>query len=792
MSNLFKKLFRDIIKAKGQFITIMLVVILGGFFYTGLSAASTLLREYSDDYYEEYNLSDIWMYFSKIRKDDVDVLDNIDEIEDYELRFTYQSKTSEKTLKIHTFDKNSSINKLKIIKGTLPKEACEIAIDNEFAMANKLKIGDKLNYLVDGVDITYTVTAFIENPEYVTKVPEEDGNGFPEHDRYGIGYVDYSTVPVIMDITGIDLAYDELLIKVKAGEDVDKVLDMAEEAIESKNSTYLFGYTKEFYPGCSPLDGDIEQFKSLSYAFPVIFYIISAFMTFIAMKRIVDSQRIQIGIMKALGVKKNKILLHYISFPVLPCIIGSIIGGVLGNVVVPKILLTVFKETYDLPGIETKVFLGLVIPTIIISVIIGVLASYLSCKKILKENASASMKPLVPKSGKKIFLERNKNFWNKRKGNTKIIFRNILCNKKRTVMSCIGIIGSVALMITGFAMNDSTKELIERTYDNIYQYDGIVNFSYFTADKGNVSFTDAKSVEVPENVDINYATSISFELDKDDKVTNGSIVAIENNSRFYRAIDENLNEIKIPEDGFIVSKRLADKYGLKVGDSIDVKLTDSTYSGQKVSGKIKAISIQYLTQEIYCMPEFLEAQDVKLNPLTMYIRLKNGATMKEIKNFYDDVKEVSSVTSKKEQKEAVETYTQSMIAIEAVMIIGALLLSFAVIYNISIINIMERRSTLSTMKVLGFSKKKISSIFEIENLVVTIIGVIIGVPVGLAFMKIVFDSAGTDEMSFPYVIKNTSMIVVIILAFLFTIISNIPVRRKISKINLTEELKGND
>lgn len=302
--NLFKKLYRDIIKAKGQFVTIMLVVFLGGF-YTGLSSSSILLKDYSDNYYSKYNLADIWMYYSNINEDDVKDLEKVDGVKDYNLRFTYQSKTSEKTLKIHTFNKDTSINKLKIIKGSIPKEACDIAIDNEFAKANNLRIGQKLNYLVDGTRITYKVTAFIENPEYVTKVPE-DGNNFPEHDRYGIGYVDYSTAAEVTKLTGINITYDELLIKVDKNADSREVMNKVQKRIEKSNSAFLLGYNRDSNPSYSALNGDIEQFKSLSYVFPVLFYIISAFMTFIAMKRIIDSQRKQIGLMKALGIKKKR------------------------------------------------------------------------------------------------------------------------------------------------------------------------------------------------------------------------------------------------------------------------------------------------------------------------------------------------------------------------------------------------------------------------------------------------------------------------------------------------------
>ncbi|MFP3155741.1 FtsX-like permease family protein [Lachnospiraceae bacterium ZAX-1] len=786
--NLFKKLLRDIIKSKGQFITITFVVILGALFYSGLSSASVMLDDYAKEYYEKNNLADIWMYYSNITEEDSKVLDDVAGIEDYELRFTYQSRTDEKTLKIHSFHDNSNINKLYLVEGNLPENPYEIAVDYEFAKANALKLNQDLDYTVDGIDVTYKVTAFIENPEYITKIPE-DGNNFPEHDRYGIGYVNYSTIPELSKLTGISVEYDEIIVTAKSGTDLGSLMNTIEKELEDSTPGYLFGYTKDFYPGYSMLKGDIEQFRSLSYVFPVIFFVVAALMTYIAMKRIIDTQRKQIGIMKALGVKRAKITGHYLGFPIIPCALGGVLGGICGSILLPGILLEVYSETYDLPGIHTRVIWSLVLPAVILAVVIGMIASYLSCRKSLKENAAISMRPLIPKSGKKILFERNKKLWNRLKGKNKIVLRNIFCNKKRAIMSCVGVMGSVALMITGFAMKDSTKALIDRTYEEIYKYDGVVNFSFFTSEKGKVKYTDPYRVEIPEGIETNYVSTLGFEMKNEDNITFGSIVALEDNHDFYRVIDSNVNELDIPDEGFIISKRLADTYNIKIGDEIELKLTDSIYGGGVVDGKVMAVSEQYLSQEIYCSPGFLENKDLELKPLTMYIKTLSGTSIDKVKDFYKDIAEVESVISRDEQKQSVLNYTKSMDAIVGMMIIGAMLLSFAVIYNISVINIMERSSTLATMKVLGFGRKKVASIFEVENLLLTLIGVIGGIPLGILFMKTVFDSAATDDMSFPYIVTIVSIIISCALAFVYTLLSDIPVRRKIKKVNMTESLK---
>lgn len=785
--NLFKKLTRDIRKTKGQFIAILFVILLGSAVLTGLTSTSQLLRDYTDDYYSEHNLADIWMYYSRIDEEDVGSLKSVEGIEDYELRFTYRQTKNDKTLQVYSFDEDTRINKLYLVEGSLPEAPFDIALDYEFAMANRLSIGENITYTVDGNDVVYKITAFIENPEYVIKIPD-DGDGFPEHDIFGVGYVNYTTIPELSDLTGISVTYDELLITIESGYDANSVIRKVEKEIA--NESYLYGNTRDQNVGYSTLSGDIDQYESLGYVFPVVFYLVAALMTYIAMQRIVDSQKTQIGIMKALGVRKSKILCHYIGFPVIPCLVGSLIGGMIGSIAMPEFLIKYFfAETYDLPSIAIKIFMYLIIPGVIVSTVLGIAAAFFSVRKILKVSASSAMRASLPKGGKKILLEHFSVIWGKMKGSSKIVYRNIFCNKKRAFLSCIGVAGSVALMITGFAMKDSTDLLIEQTYNDIYKYDCAVNFSYFTSDHGKITLTDMSSIPIPEGVDTLFTPRMSFEVRDENKTTTGTVVALDNNSQFYRAVDSEMNEIDIPDTGIIVSKRLAASHNLTIDDTLEIKLTDSLYGGKSFSGKIKGISEQYVTQDIYCTTSFLEDQGIEPIALSMLVNLKGNRSIDDIRNFYKDEKAVISVNSIAEQKQSIEKYTEVMDSLVIIMIVAAMMLSFAVIYNISLINLMERRTTLATMKVLGYSKKRIAGIFEFENIILSIIGIIVGTPLGILLMRMVFDASATDEKSFPYFVSLGSMAVAYLLTIIFTIISNGPIRRKIKRINMIETLK---
>lgn len=783
---LFKKMIRDIMSSKGQFVSITIVIFLGAFFFTGLSSGSRLLTEYSDSYYSKNNLSDLWLYYSNISEDELSELNRIEAVEDYELRFTFQTTLNNKKLRVHSFDENSSMNELYVMKGKLPETPFEIAVDNEYGKANKLGIGDDLDYVVDGKTVSYTITAFIESPEYVTKIAE-DGNGFPEHDKYGIAYVHYSTIPELSKLTGIHAAYDELLIKTKTSSNRNSV--MHQVAVAVQNDTYLYGYTREMNPGISSLAADIEQFESLSIAFPVVFFFVAMLMTYLAMRRIIDIQKVQIGIMKALGVNAKKIALHYMAFPIVPSLVGSLLGGISGSLFVPQMILYLLKDTYDLPGITSRLYLLHLVPILLVSILLGMIGAFLSCRRVLRLNASTAMRPTAPKAGHHTLFERFARFWSKLSCQNRMIVRNITGNKLKTILSCLGLSCSVALLITGFAMYDSTEELIDRTYSEIYNYDAILELNYFTSEHGEVTLTNPEELKFPNGVSKLSVPVLNFETTSNSQNTKGTIRVLDNNSDYFKIMNSELQELASPTDGFIISRRLANQYNLKVNDTLTVKLTDSFYGGKTVVGTIRDISEQYLTQDIYCTPSFLENQGVQLNPLTVYVNFKEGMTASKFEDFYKDDRMVSSITSLESQRDAVEIYTQSMVGILLIMIFGAMLLSFAVIYNISLINIMERRIPLATMKVLGYKKKRIMRVLEYENLVLAIMGIIVGIPLGLLLMRVVFDTATTDSMSFPYVIFPRSIIFSCILTILFTILSCVPLHKKIKTINMIEILK---
>ncbi len=499
------------------------------------------------------------------------------------------------------------------------------------------------------------------------------------------------------------------------------------------------------------------------------------------MTRLVDHQRNQIGIMKALGVKKSKIMIHYIEYPIIITLVGSLFGSIIGSILVPKYMILMYEGTYTLPGIGIRLYPEKILLSVVIAIIFGVLASYFSCRKTLKESASSAMRPLAPKAGKKLLIERCKKIWAGLSYSNKIVMRNTFSNKKRAILSSIGIIGSISLIITAFGMKDSMDKVLDTQYDKIYNYDF------------KVSYTDnkvsAEELDLPENITYKEVMETSYEVKNDNEVLNGSIVCIDDNKDYISILDLDEKDINVSDDGVIISKYLSEKFNLKKGDTIKIKLTGPDYKGASFNAKIINVSTQYMTQDIYCTQNLLKENNIDTKSTALLVKLTNNNSYKKVLDSFKNQSKVDNVVSTKESKADLVEYCAAMNSLVALLIVFALLLSFAVIYNISSINIMERERVIATLKVLGNRRNKINGLILKENMIITVIAVILGTPIGLLLLKFILLSAETDAFSYPLVISVRTIILPIILTFLFTFVSSLALRRKIKKVDMVEALK---
>lgn len=769
---LFKKLLRDIKQSIGQFFAFVLVIAVGAFFYTGLVTLSDNLSAYSKDYFQAHNLSDLNVYYDRISKQDMAELGNIEGINKVEGRYTFDATQSfdngKAAIKVHSIPVNNSINTPTMIEGSIPSSKDQILLDSHYAREHQYKVGDQIRLSVNDQDVAFTISGLGENVEYAKK------NETQNHKTSGFAYVAETGVPRIAG----SLFYNEVLIDAEEGYDVNQLSHNIKA--QSKN-LYVSQISKERTFSYSQLQQTVHNNKLMSKVIPLVLFMIEAIILFLTMSRIIDSQRNQVGIMKALGVKNSSIMLHYMGFPVLVGIIGSILGGVVSAILFVPMIEASNARSYSLPGISFSLSSFSVIPPILFSSAFGMLACYLSGIGILRERAAQAMRPKPPKKMNKLLIERFPGIWRRISYSYKIILRNIFLNKHKALASSIGVVVSTVLLITAFGTQTSLQRVADQI-EEVNTYDLKVDYA---------RETELQKVQLPAGIESSYHLSaVPVEFVKGDDRENTTLIVTEKDNALIQFFDENDNPMTLMDSGVLVPKSYADHYKIAVGDTIRIQFTDPSFANKAVEMKVVQISNQYSNPSFYCTIAYLHSFGIDYNPTSLLVKASNAADLTYVRQFFEQDNQVETIADKDDLKESAQYILKQNSFIFIMFIISAVILSFGAIYTISSINIYERNRELATLKVLGYQKSKINRLIFFENMILTTFAVIIALPISGYMYSIIIEALSSTHQQIPDQINMFVLLVSVILAFLLTTLSNLLLRRKVSRINMIESLKS--
>ncbi|MFF2796609.1 ABC transporter permease [Lysinibacillus xylanilyticus] len=770
---LFLKLLRDTKQSMGQFIAILLVVAVGAFFYAGLVTYSNNLSAYTKDYFQKHNLSDLNVYFSHLSKNDVTRLSKIDGINKIEGRNTFDGTQSfedyKTSLKIHSIPENNEINTPTITEGNIPSKKDEILLDSHYAKEHHYRVGDQITINANESSFNFTISGLGENVEHAKK------NEIQDHKTYGVAYIAEETLPEILE----GFYYNEIIIDAKEGYDIEKLGKSIEE--QSKQLSYLDQVSKERTFNYSKINQTINNNNLMSKVIPIVLFLIEAIILFLAMSRTIDSQRNQVGIMKALGIKNSNIMLHYMGYPVLAGILGSIIGCVIAAFVFIPLVTMSCARAYSLPDIKFSLSIFSIIPPIIFSSALGVLACYLSGRRILNEHAAQAMRPKPPKKMKKLLIERIPGLWSRISYSYKLILRNIFLNKRKALASSIGVVVSTVLLITAFGTQASLLKVADQIED-VYTYDLRVDYKMGT---------NSNTVKLPSEINNSYLLStFPIEFLKGNEKESANLVVTEKENNLIHYFDENEDKISLDNNGVLVPKSYADKYHISQGDTINIKFTAPELKNTSVDMKVLNISTQYSNPSFYITPEYLKSFNIDYNPTSLLVEAYNSTDVMSARKFFEQDSRVDSIADKNDLKKSAQYIVKQNSFVFIMFITSAIILSFGAIYTISSINIYERNRELATLKVLGYQRNKINRLIFLENIILTTFAVIVALPISGYVYKIIVKALSSTHQQIPDKLNLLIILVSIILAYLLTIISNLLLRRKVTKINMIESLKS--
>lgn len=773
MGKLRVKLWRDLKQSAGQFMAFALVIAVGAFFYAGLVTLSDHLSAYTKQYFEKHNISDLNVYYSQISKQEAAALSGIPGVKKIEGRYSTQATevfdSYKAILNIHSIPADNTINTPAVLEGSVPSKQGEVLLDSHYAQEHNYRTGDEMTIRANNQDLKFTIVGLGENVEHAKK------NEIQDHKNHGFAYVAEASVP---EMAGGDF-YNEILVDAEGSYDVDQLARIIEE--KSRNLPYVSQLSKERTFSYSQLNATIHNNRLMSKVIPLVLFLIEAIILFLTMSRMIDSQRNQVGIMKALGVKNRSIMLHYMGFPVIVGIVGSILGYAVAAFVFVPMVKASNANSYSLPGIEFSLSPFSIVPPIVISSVFGMISCYLSGRKIVKERAAQVLRPKPPKTMKKIVIERIPGLWSRLPYSQKLILRNIFLNKQKALASSIGVAVSTILLITAFGTQMSLQKVADQIGE-VYTYD--LKIDYKTG-------ADVQTVQLPSGIKSSYDLSIlPVSFMKDNRAEKADLIVTGGENSLIHFFDSNDKRVLLENSGLLVPKSYADKYHISEGDQIQLAFTAPELRDQTVTMKVLAITNQYSNPSFFVTPDYLESFGMKVSPSALMVATDNTAELPAIRSFFEQDPQVESITDQPDLRKSAEYIMKQNSFIFVMFIICAVILSFGAIYTISSINIYERNRELATLKVLGYPKNKINRLIFSENIAVTAFAVMLALPAsGYVFGNIV-QALSSSHQQIPDRLPAVVVLISVMLAFLLTATSSLLLRRKVAGINMIESLKS--
>ncbi|HYE81997.1 MAG TPA: FtsX-like permease family protein [Clostridia bacterium] len=785
-----KKFYRDLGESKGQFISVLAVVIIGVMFYTGLNSALEGLSGAGNRYFTEYRLADIW---SSVYRAPEGVVKRIEDVSGVKMvtgrvvqdvRISMEDRNAMVRLISLPDNKKKIVNDIQLKSGSYFSDDAgnQCIVSDDFFRANNLTMGQIIEPIINGDRVKLKVIGTAKSPEYTYEIREAN-ELIPNPEKFGVVYVKKSYLQAILDFKG---SVNDISVLLNQDGDVKKVKE------EMKKVLRQYGLTstveKKDQLSYSMFSSDVKSLKSLAAIFPMLFFIASAVIIYITMTRMIENQRTLMGVLKALGYSNLNIMLHYQTYPILVGVLGSIAGSLMGVFVVGEALLNLFNTIYNLPTVETTAHLELILPAAVLALLFCVVAGYNACRKELRLVPAESMRPKPPASVRKMLLENLRLLWQNINFSWKIILRNLFRYKRRSAMASMGIIFSMMLLLVALAFQNSMDNLMDMQFNEIQKFDIKVIFS---------KIMDIDELGYIRSMD--HIGSVEPILESGMEITSGwrkkdiGIIALDRESELYGVSDVEGYPVEIPLEGILLPARLMDTLGLQVGDKVYLR---SFYPGKnedrdKKAVTVKGITSQYIGQSAICSTDYLNyllREGMVTN--AAYIRLEDLKYEKEVIESLKDILNVSTIQSKSEVVANTKKTLKSMSGIIVTMVLGAGILAFAVIYNITNINIFERRREIATLSVLGFTTRELRSLVFNENFFLSTFGILVGIPPGRYLADIVITMQANDNLMLPAVLKPSSYFIAVVLIGIFTLLANLLLVKKIQDINMVESLKS--
>lgn len=757
---LFKKLLRTMWQYKAQFISMVIMIALGVGIFVGFNIEWFTLRQNTDEFMKETGFADYRIVdeggLDETALARVEAIDGVTEAAQY---FSANMSHGEHTLAV-TVTTNPKVSAFKVTEGSEydPDDDKGIWVSDKYAQKNNISVGDEIELKLQSFTIKATVRGMAKSAEYMVCVQDET-QIMPNHETFGFAYVSPACYNALPYVGG---KYYQINVISSLGKQ-----EFSDRVNEALGKTMLVVSRSENSSAVA-VDGEVDEGQTMSTVLPVLFLAIAVLTMVTTMHRLTAKEKVQIGTFKALGFKDRRISAHYTGYAFIIGLMGIVPGIGIGFLVAYVIISpnSVMGDYIDIPSWSLKM------PAFcmaVVALLLGALTlvGYLSVKQMLAGTAAEALRPYQPKKMRKLLVERGK-LWQKLGFGAQWNIRDVFRHKARTLMSLIGIVGCMILLVGAFGMRDTLNVFVDSNYNLAMNYNTKVFFTEDSAANERVEFVRGLG-------DAEWSSSVAVEIG--DKTASMDIYSFDNDR--VRFLNDNRELVKIDDDGAYICRRIADEHGLKVGDTIEVK----PYGKDKVYKLTVKGFVNSLTESVIVSKTYADSVGVEYVPDAAY----TGKAANEI----DGGTIVKGMQSKQDIIDSFDDMLQLMNTSVAVLVLAALVLGIVVLYNLGVMSYTERYREMATLKVVGFKDGAIGRLLVSQNLWLTFVGVVLGLPLGILTLRYLV-YALASEFELAVFLGPVTYIVSILLTFGVSLLVSLLVARKNRNIDMVEALKMAD
>lgn len=814
LRSILKMTLRSIRAFFGRYMAVLLIVALSAGFFAGLKITEDAMNHTGDVFLSGQNLYDFRLYSTLgFTEGDVAAFASVNGVESAEGTKTADALLfyGDSNLPYTVYAIPEQTNLPKLVAGRMPEKGTECLADDE--RFSKEDIGKTISLSAENTEEVkdtfandeFTIVGLVDSPLYIgidrgstglgsgvvygfLYVPEENfaGNVFTEIDLvltekaplYSAAYDDIieNKKQGIIDVTK-NLAkkrYDGLLAQHGLTPEMGAMLGIEEP------QTYVL--TRSENVGYLNFENDTAIVSGIANIFPVFFILIAMFVCMTTMTRMVDEERTQIGVLKALGYSNRSIMAKYLWYAGSATIIGWIIGFFACTWGIPQVFWFAYNALYDFSPLVYLFSPGLAGITLLVS-LAGILGStYMSCRKELVSVPASLIRPRAAKNGKRVLLERIAPLWNRLTFLQKITVRNMFRYKKRLFMMVFGISCCAGLVVTAFGAGDSMTGIGKLQYEKVQTYE--MEAAFMEGEKEAVEAILKETPEVISSIPASYQRVELLGAEMVSAVTMMSFVNEASLEGFWEFRDKN-GALSYPKQGeALINTKLAKLLDVSVGETTTIRMADMTTAQVTVTG----IFENYIYNVIVISPETYEEHfgDWKENTYLLNV----DGDLDAVAESLTKTEKITSVAQLQTTRNLVESALGCLDYIILMVVLFSGALAFIVIFNLTNINLAERSREIATVEVLGFYPKETESYVLRENLLLSVIASGIGLPLGILFHRAVMNLILIDLLDFPYVIETESYVISFICTVLFAWLVNLFMKRQITKIPMAESLKA--